>query len=29
MLAFQIGGLVLVALFFGALMTGNQQITGR
>lgn len=29
MLAFQLGGLVLVALFFVPLMTGSQQITGR
>ena len=29
MLAFQLVGLVLVALFFGALVTGKQRTTGR
>ena len=29
MLAFQLVGLVLLVLFFGALISGNQRITGR
>jgi hypothetical protein len=29
MLAFQLVGLVLVVLFFGALVTGEQRTTGR
>jgi hypothetical protein len=29
MLAFQLIGLVLLMLFFGAMVSGNQRITGR
>lgn len=29
MLAFQLVGLALLVLFFGALVTGNRGVTGR